>query len=130
MQFAHESFCRAPVDTPVGDGYAVAQLVFWLREGLAASEEIALDHCSHDGGISLRDLAEEFAHDLGLSVGLLRGIIMTAIDQDGLGQIRFLQKLFRLGDVDGAIVRSTRTSAQHQVAVWVPARNDRRGGSI
>jgi len=46
VDLAHKFFCRAPVDTAVGDGNAGAKFFFRLGERLVSRLQVALEHCA------------------------------------------------------------------------------------
>lgn len=130
MDLADEGFGRGPVDAGVGDGDAVAKVFTRLREGLVTGAEVALDHGAHDAVVAGDDLVEDGADDLGLAVGLLRGIIVRAVDEDAFREVCLGEELFGLGDVDGRVVGAGVAAAEDDVAVGVAARDDGGRGAI
>ena len=73
---------------------------------------------------------EQLAHDLGLALGLLGGVVVRAVDEDGLGQAGLGEELLGLRDVRGRIVRAGGAAAEDDVAVGIAARDDGGGGAV
>src|SRR5438105_4345658 len=88
VNLAHHGVSGGPVDAGIGDAHAIAETGLWLGEGLAAPTKVALDHGAHDGAVAGGYLGEELAHDVGLELRFLGGIVMRAIDEDGFWEIR------------------------------------------
>ena len=130
MDFADEGFRRRPVDARVGDGDAVAQVFFRLGEGLVAGAEVAFDHGAHDAVVAADDLCEDLADDFGLALGLFRGVVVRAVDQDGFGEPGFGEELLGLGDVRGRVVRAGGAAAENDVAIGIAAGDDGGGGAV
>jgi hypothetical protein len=70
------------------------------------------------------------AHDLGLALGFLGGIVVRAVDQDGLRQARLGEQLLGLRDVGRRIIRTGRAAAEDDVAVGIAAGDDGGGGAV
>ena len=127
MHSADGNLGGRPIDAGIGDGNAIVEARPRLGERLAAGEEVALDHGSHDRGVASGDLVEHGAEHLWLALGLPGGIAVTAIHHDGLGQPGFLQQALGLPDVSGAVIGAGGPAAQHDMAIGIAARHD--GGS-
>ena len=130
VDFADEVFGGHPVDAAVGNAHTVAEIFLGLGEGLAAGAEVTLDHRAHQGAITGGDLREEDAHDLGLELGFFGGIIVRAIDEDGLGQASFGEEGLGLGEVGGRVVGAGGAAAEDDVAMGITAGDDGGGGAV
>ena len=76
VQVADEFLRRRPVDARIGDGDAVAKFLLRLREGLVSGLEITLKHRAHDRRVARGNLGEQLAHDVWLTLGLERPVVM------------------------------------------------------
>ena len=91
----------SPIETRVGNGYAVSQIRLpQLRQILSAEIDVALHHETDDGAIAFDDLIHAVLKDQRLERGVLQRISVARIDDDVDGKLRFLKRLLDDRDMD------------------------------
>src|SRR5690606_30006233 len=116
---ANGFFGGFPVDTGVGDGYAVFQVsqVFWNR--LTTPVDVAFHHQALDRLIAFQNLVCHILHYQRLNSRILAGVGVAAIDHNGFAQLGLVQCLFAQGNADGIVVWFAATTTKHHMAVVV-----------
>lgn len=83
MSASEDGFGCWPIDTAIGDGLAVNELIEGAGKFLRTGDEVAFEHKAADGGMGIGCLIDDGGEDLWLSFGILVAIIVAAIDHDG-----------------------------------------------
>src|ERR1035438_2776527 len=81
--------------------------------------DITLDHHTHDGIFSFRNLLSQDSSHLGLVLMVFQRVSVTAVDHQSLPNTSLFQRSFRLLNTLGIIVSSLGTTSQDNEAVFI-----------
>src|SRR3990167_10923762 len=121
---SQQVFRSGPAEAAISHRYAVAQR--WAQ-GLAAFEQMALDHHADQRSIALQALLKHIVEYGGLTSRVFAAVGVAAVDHDPCGDLESGQVAVHLGDAVAIVVRPAMTAAQHQMGGGIArGLNDRR----
>ena len=117
-EFLQESVGLRPVDAGVGDALSIDKRLA-VYERLRSSNEIALNHDTHDAGFPIDDLFRHGTAYRALPAMIFAAVCMAAVNHDAGFYARPFHLLDSRSDGGGIVVGDLTSTAQDDVAVRV-----------
>ena len=125
MHVEDAAFCCLPVNTTIRDRNTVLQVIKVIGYWLVAKVDVAFNHQSDDGAVSLDDLVGNILRNQGLQCRIFLRVLVAAVDHDMRTHAGIEQRLFTACDVDGVLIGLTIPATQDDMAVFVAGRAER-----